>query len=99
MEFRDEVGTESGEKTLPEWWDWGLELSPHLLKRMEDRQFNEVDLRTMLARASSCHPDIVEGRWVIPARHSRHPWEVIVEPDFDAKSLVVVTAYPVWGVR
>ncbi len=65
MEFRDEVGTESGKKTLPEWWDWELELSPHLLKRMEDRQFNEVDLRTMLARATSCHPDIVEGRWGI----------------------------------
>ncbi len=40
------------DKHWPEWWDWELELSPHLLKRMEDRQFNEVDLRTMLHRAS-----------------------------------------------
>jgi hypothetical protein len=35
----------------PEWWEWELELTPHLLKRMVDRQFDEVDLRTMLADA------------------------------------------------
>ncbi len=65
---------------------------------MEDRQFNEVDLRTMLSRASSYQQDIVEGRWVIDTRHDRHPWEVIVEPDSDSELLVVVTAYPVWGI-
>ena len=32
----------------PEWWDWELELSPHLLKRMLDRGFTESDLRRML---------------------------------------------------
>jgi hypothetical protein len=31
----------------PEWWSWDLELTPHLMKRMVDRQFNEVDLRLM----------------------------------------------------
>ncbi len=35
----------------PEWWDWELELCPHLLKRMMDRQFNEIDLRKMLNHA------------------------------------------------
>ncbi len=34
----------------PEWWDWELELSPHLLKRMADRGFSELDLRAMLDR-------------------------------------------------
>jgi len=38
-----------------------LEFTPHLLKRMEDRQFNEVDLRTMLEHARSGH--IVETSW------------------------------------
>jgi len=27
-----------------------LELSPHLVKRMEDRRFTEIDLRRMLQR-------------------------------------------------
>jgi hypothetical protein len=65
---------------------------------MEDRRFNEVDLRTMLQRATSYRPDIVEGRWLLTTRHQRHPWEVIVEPDDGAELLVVVTAYPVWGI-
>ena len=30
----------------PAWWTWELELSANLLKRMEDRAFNEVDLIT-----------------------------------------------------
>ncbi len=65
---------------------------------MEDRSFNEIDLRTMLDHAQAYRPDIVEGRWVIEARHNRHPWEVIVEPDNDLQVLVIVTAYPVLRV-
>jgi hypothetical protein len=47
----------------PEWWDWELELMPHLAKRMADRQFNEVDLRAMLADASDFAPE-QDGRFV-----------------------------------
>ena len=82
-------------RAWPEWWDWELELSPHVLKRMVDRSFTEVDLRKMLERANGYHQDAIEGRWVIETTHDRHSWEVIVEPDTTAKSLVVVTAYPV----
>jgi len=82
--------------TWPEWWEWEIEFTPHLLKRMEDRNFNEVDLREMLHRSKSYKKDIVEGRWVIEARHNRHPWEIIVEPDEFENLLVVITAYPVW---
>ncbi|MCI0562604.1 MAG: hypothetical protein MN733_29330 [Nitrososphaera sp.] len=67
-----------------------------MFKRMEDRQFNEVALRTMLEHARSYRRDIVEGRWVIETHHEEHVWEVIVEPDVVSKLLVVVTAYPVW---
>ena len=70
---------------------------PHLLKRMEDRRFSEVDLRSMLSRAMSYHRDVVAGRWVIVARHRRRWWEVIVEPDHSARVLVVVSAYPIEG--
>ena len=80
----------------PEWWDWELELSPHLLKRMTDRRFTEIDLRRMLARASGYHEDAVEERWVIETRHRNRRWEVIVEPDNERQLVVVITAYPVW---
>ena len=83
----------------PEWWTWELELSAHLLKRMEDRGFNEVDLRRMLEHASGHRPDVVEGRFAISARHVAEPWEVIVEPDEDRRLLVVITAYPVEGTH
>jgi hypothetical protein len=62
---------------------------------MEDRGFNEVDLRRMLEHASAHRPDILEGRFIIEARHGAQPWEVIVEPDELPQLLVVITAYPV----
>ena len=71
-----------------------MELSPHLLKRMIDRQFSEVDLRRMLEHAFRVREDIVEGRWVAEARHLKKPWEVVIEPDFVVRVVVVVTAYP-----
>lgn len=81
-------------RSWPPWWDWDLELSPHLLKRMVDRGFNEVDLRAMLEGATEFSPDIVEDRWVIAVRRQRRRWEIIVEPDPRMELLVVVTAYP-----
>lgn len=63
---------------------------------MDDRRFSEIDLRRMLGRASGYREDVVEGRWVIETRHRRRAWEVIVEPDWERRLLVVVTAYPVW---
>jgi hypothetical protein len=85
----------SGEQSWPEWWSWELELTPHVLKRMEDRDFNEVDLRQMLEHALRYRPDAVDGRWVIDVRHGRRRWEIIVEPDDIEHLLVVVTAYPI----
>jgi hypothetical protein len=64
---------------------------------MDDRRFDEVDLRRMLERASGYRDDVVEGRWVIDVRRRRQSWEVLVEPDRERPLLVVVTAYPVWG--
>ncbi|MGO9834692.1 MAG: DUF4258 domain-containing protein [Polyangiaceae bacterium] len=79
----------------PDWWEWEIELTPHLEKRMDDRDFSEVDLRAMLERAHAHRPDVVEGRFVVETEHKRAPWEVIVEPDEMDHLLVVVTAYPV----
>jgi hypothetical protein len=82
------------QRRWPEWWDWELDLSPHLFKRMSDRDFTEIDLRTMLDRAKYCVPDTDEGRWVIITSHRKRAWEIIVEPDFASEVLVVITAYP-----
>jgi len=62
---------------------------------MEDRAFNEVDLRRMLEYATGYRVDILEGRFVIEARRPGVPWEVIVEPDEVRELPVVITAYPV----
>ena len=62
---------------------------------MEDRAFNEVDLRRMLELAAGHRADILEGRFVIDTRHAGRSWEVIVEPDEMRQLLVVITAYPV----
>ena len=50
---------------FPEWWEWELEFSPHLFKRMVDRNFNEADLRVMLEDAIGYHENHEEGRWAM----------------------------------
>ena len=79
----------------PSWWGWDLELTPHVLRRMVDRCFTEIDLRAMLEEAEGYRPDVFEDRWVIEVTRPRRRWEVIVEPDTESELLVVITAYPV----
>ena len=49
----------------------------------------------MLEKATAFEANVVEGRFMIHARHRQHPWIAIVEPDADTKLLVVVTFYEV----
>ena len=79
----------------PTWWEWELELSPHLLKRMTERRITEIDLRSMLDAATSIRRDAEPGRWVIGTVHRRRAWSVILEPDPHARVVVVVTAFQV----
>ncbi len=81
--------------TWPEWWTWELEISPHVLKRMVDRQFTESDLRQMIDDALGLSEDNREGRFQVHTTWDNRAWIVIVEPDPDAKTLVAVTAYDV----
>jgi hypothetical protein len=60
---------------------------------MEDRGFNEVELREMLERATAFRADVVDGRFVIETQFHGRNWEVVVEPDELEHLLVVVTAY------
>src|SRR5580698_3227669 len=58
---RNRAMTRRRKSVLPEWWTWALVLSDHVERRMEDRGFSEVDLRTMITRARSYRPSGVEG--------------------------------------
>ena len=88
------MGDDQSDRDWPVWWHWPLEFTPHLMKRMVDRDFTEVDLRTMLEEAGGFVPDVEPGRWIIEASHGGRAWHVIVEPDETLKLLVIVTAYP-----
>lgn len=77
------------------WWEWQLEFTPHLLKRMVDRSFSETDVRSMIAGAVGLREGDEYGRWVVQATHESACWEVIVEPDAADQLLVVITAYAV----
>ena len=77
----------------PEWWSWEIESTPHVEMRMEDRDFTELDLRHMLERARALRPDVMKGRWIVETKHRRRDWEVVVEPDWEDRRLVVITAY------
>jgi hypothetical protein len=81
--------------SFPEWWTWELSFVGHAEMRMEQRGVTEVDVRAMLERASAFEPNVIEGRYLIKTHQRGRPWTVIVEPDVDAKLLVVVTVYEV----
>jgi hypothetical protein len=79
----------------PEWWEWELIFTDHLLDRMYEKGFNEADLRTMLADAHTLARAKHPGRWIASTRWDEKPWKVVLEPDTDRNLLVVVTAYAV----
>ncbi len=79
----------------PEWWNHELVLSPHMIERMQEREFSELDLRTMLNDARGYQPSVVSGRFLIESRHARQRWEIVVEPDELERTLIVITAYGV----
>lgn len=61
----------------PDWWAWELERTPHLERRMEDRDCTEVDLRRMLQVVTAVRPDAAPGRYMAATRHGGRPWQVI----------------------
>ena len=58
----------------PEWWYWELDITLHLEKRMIDRDFSEIDLRTMFEYATGYERDVVKGRWIIKTRNNKQKW-------------------------
>jgi len=56
---------------VPEWWDWDLELTPHVEKRMEQRSFNEIKLRELLITSSGHRQGKVDNRFIIFSSYGR----------------------------
>lgn len=79
----------------PEWWDWEIELTPHVLKRMVDRGFAETELRKMLDDATGIRSSTSPHRWIASARLDTRDWEIVVEPLHDEQVILVITAYAV----
>jgi len=80
---------------MPAWWGWELRLDNHVLGRMEDRDFTEIDLRSMLHSVSSVRRHELPERWIVRSRWKRQLWNVILELDHERQEIVVVTAYRV----
>lgn len=78
----------------PEWWDWDLAFTAHLESRMEEREFSEAELRTMITDATDLTAARHPGRYLAATRLHGRPWIVILEPDPGDQLLWVVTAYP-----
>jgi len=81
--------------TPPDWWDWPLSFTAHAELRMEQRGVTEIELRAMLERSARYEQNVVDGRFMVHAVRARRPWIIIVEPDVEARLLVVVTCYEV----
>jgi hypothetical protein len=80
-------------ENLPDWWEFELELSPHLLDRMIDRGFSEANLRLMVEVADGIRSGSSPGRWILATISHGDHWEVVVEPDNRDRVIVVITAY------
>jgi len=79
----------------PEWLDWELELTGHIVARTVDRGSTEVELRAMIDDQRGWCKSHEPGRWILAAMLDGRRWEILVEPDFDDRVLVAVTACPV----
>jgi hypothetical protein len=77
----------------PDWWEWDLRLTRHLEVRMDQRGLNEVGLREIMEAATGFSPAVEEGRIAVFGHRRGRLWKIIVEPDRDARALVVVTVF------
>ncbi len=78
-----------------EWLDWDLEISYHAYKRSRPRGFNETDLRIMVSDAAGFRESHVEGRFVLHSHLGDEQWRIVVEPDYEEHTVIVVTAWRV----
>jgi hypothetical protein len=78
----------------PDWWERNLAFTPHVESRMDEREFSELDLRTMIADATDLVSSRRPDRYLASTRLRGRPWTIVLEPDPEDQLLFVVTAYP-----
>lgn len=81
----------------PYWWDWEIELSGHIEKRMLQRGFSEAELRTMLDDVLEIAPTREDGRWQVICRFEGTRWKIILEPREVHQTIEAITAFPLDG--
>lgn len=79
----------------PQWLDWELVLTSHVLRRMAERGLTEVELRTIVEAPASITPAADPSRFEITGRIDQDRWLVVVDADPVAEVLIAVTAYPI----
>jgi hypothetical protein len=87
------MGADDAGPDRPAWWDWELAFTSHVDERMLERGFSELELRAMLDDAGELAPSRRSGRWYVRTRHRGQAWVVVIEPDEETRTLVIVTAY------
>ena len=79
----------------PQWWEWDLEFTPHIRKRMVQRNFNDIAVREMLDTCRQILPGSEPNRWTVESTYRGSEWHIIVEPDPTSETIVIITAYPI----
>lgn len=79
----------------PDWWSWQFLLTAHAQFRMEERELNEIELRRLLEGPGRLEPDPDHrsGRWRLQGRAGRAGWTVVLEPDPDSRTVLVITIF------
>jgi hypothetical protein len=62
---------------------------------MKQRGFSETDVRHMLFAFDRIQPAADFGRWLVDSNLDQRPWRIVLEPDHQDRTIVVITAYPV----
>lgn len=78
---------------VPEWWSWPFLLTAHAQFRMEERGLNEIELRRLLEGTGRLEPDHRSGRWRLHGHAGRAGWTVVLEPDPESRTVLVITAF------
>jgi hypothetical protein len=79
----------------PDWWDFELELSPHLEDRIILSRFLGGRSPAVIEVAQDLGVGKTPGRWIVRTSHLGEAWDVVVEPDELDRVIVVITAYKV----
>lgn len=80
-----------------DWWTWPFLLTAHAQFRMEERGLDEIGLRRLLAGSGTLEANHRPGRWRFHGRTRRLPWTVVLEPNEESRTVLVITVFRIWS--